>query len=103
MNSFTEAELQAAFRSWMADAGLTTPDPIIADGRLHQIRIDSDCSNEWNAWYLLLADEAMVALLVCRSTGATRIWRPADAASTAMPVWFDPGSPLDTDEHTEAA
>ena len=103
MNRFTEAELQAAFRSWMADAGLTTPAPIIADGRLHQIRIDGDCSGEWNAWCLLIPAMPVVALLVCRSTGVTRIWNPTDAANTAMPGSFDPGSPLDTDEHEEAA
>ena len=105
MNSCTKAVAEAAFRSWLADAGLTTSDAIVADGRPHRIRIriDGYSSEEWNAWYLLLAEEPVVALFVWRSTGATEIWHPADVANTAMPVSFDPGSALDTDGHTEAA
>ena len=84
MNNFTRSNLEATFRAAMADAGLTTPDPIIADGKLHRIRIDGDFSGERNGWYVLLADEPLNAAFGWWKTYVTGTWRPV-GVSTAIP------------------
>ena len=64
-----------AFRAAMAEYGLLTPDPIIADGALHRIRADGDKRGARNAWYILHPDPFAAGAFGCWKRGISGSWR----------------------------
>lgn len=63
-----------AMREAMADSGIITDEPIVADGILHRIRVVGDRRGTRNGWYVLHADGRPAGAAGHWRTGATCRW-----------------------------
>jgi phage/plasmid primase-like uncharacterized protein len=62
-----------AFRQEIAQAGLTPPVPIIADGKLHRFASNGDRADD-AGWYLYFPDEVPAGAFGCWRTGLKQTW-----------------------------
>jgi putative DNA primase/helicase len=67
--------IEAAFAHAMAQAGLITQDPVIADGSLHRIHIEGHRRGTKNGAYVLHADGKSAGWFQNFVTGVTGTWR----------------------------
>lgn len=77
-----------AFRNAMLDAGLTPPDAIHADGRMHRFHVEGDKRGSKNGWYVLHIDR--------RPSGAFGSWRAG-----ATQTWSADGQPMSRAERAD--
>ncbi len=77
--------IEHAFRNAMAQAGIMTDAPIIADGNLHRVHAEGDRRGTKNIWYTLHADGRAAGAFGHWRTGVSQTWRgessspPSDA------------------------
>jgi putative DNA primase/helicase len=62
------------FRAAMADAGLSTEDEIVADGKLHRFDVEGDRRGSENGWYVLYIDEHPAGAFGSWKTGEKQTW-----------------------------
>ncbi|MDQ3605965.1 MAG: AAA family ATPase [Gemmatimonadota bacterium] len=81
MNTGTAVDPAAEFRRAMAEQGLSTPDPIIADGKLRRVRVAGE--KQRNGWYVLHGDGRPAGRFGCWKRGLTATWSAeGDASAT---------------------
>lgn len=68
--------LAEVFRLAMADAGLKTSDPIIADGNLRRFHVDGDRKRTRNGWYVLYPDAPACGVFGSHRGVPRQVWRP---------------------------
>jgi putative DNA primase/helicase len=68
------ADPAGAFRGAMAAAGIETPGPIVADGRLRRFHVEGDRRGTRNGWYVLHADELPAGAFGCWRRGLRETW-----------------------------
>jgi putative DNA primase/helicase len=73
------ADSVAAFSAALADAGLSTAEPIVADGALHRLHLDGDRRGSRNAWYVLHPDPPVSGAFGCWRRGVSGTWSAAGA------------------------
>ena len=75
INHYTSSiEIEAAFRGAMAEAGLASREPVIADGRRHRFRVEGDKAGTKNGWYILFPDGVPSGAFGSWKTGAKHSW-----------------------------
>jgi putative DNA primase/helicase len=74
MNPALRIDPAAALRRAMADAGLVTADPIVADGALHRVQLDGDRAGRRNGWYILHPDPPVSGAFGCWRRGISGVW-----------------------------
>ena len=79
-----------AFRAAMCEAGITPPDVIETDGRIHRFHIEGDRAGSLNGWYLLHLDG--------RPAGAFGSWKLG-----IQSTWTAGGAPLSASERASIA
>lgn len=68
-----------AFRAAMAEAGLSTAAPIVADGKLHRVHVDGDRRGTRNGWYILHADTPVSGAYGSWKRGISGTWSTKDS------------------------
>jgi putative DNA primase/helicase len=71
--------VEAAFADAMAQAGLITQDPVIADGSLHRIHIEGQRRGTKNAAYVLHSDGKAAGWFQDFVTGTRATWKAASS------------------------
>ncbi len=69
------ADTIKAFRAAMCDAGITPPDYITADGRIHRFRVEGDKPGSKNGWYCLHLDRRPAGAFGSWKLGISSTWR----------------------------
>lgn len=62
------------FRRAIADTGLTPPDEIIADGKLHRFATDEEDFRDDAGWYVLHSDGLPAGVFGCHRSGLKQKW-----------------------------
>jgi len=66
--------IEASFREAMAQAGLVTDNPIIADGRLHRFDVNGDKRGSLAGWYVLHSDGITAGAFGCWKRDIKERW-----------------------------
>ncbi len=70
----TVADVVATFREAMREAGVPTPDEIVADGQLHRVQVEGDKPGSLNGWYVLYSDDPPAGAFGSWRTGVWKKW-----------------------------
>jgi putative DNA primase/helicase len=73
-SALSSQDSQDTFRLAMATAGLATNEPVIADGRLHRVHIQSDKPGSKNGFYVLFGDTIPAGTFGSWKTGQKETW-----------------------------
>lgn len=66
--------IEAEFKTALDKAGLSTKDKIIADGKLHRIRVEGDKPGSKNGWYVLFEEGVPAGSFGSCKTGDKSTW-----------------------------
>ncbi len=66
--------MSEAFKNALAQAGLVTRDPVIADGRLYRFHVEGDKPQSKNGWYVLYGDGVPAGCFGNWKTGERHTW-----------------------------
>ncbi|MEC7702975.1 MAG: toprim domain-containing protein [Pseudomonadota bacterium] len=66
--------IETEFRDAMAQAGLSTKEPIISDGAIHRIHLEGDSQGSRNGWYVLYGDDCPFGIYGSWKIGESYNW-----------------------------
>jgi len=72
-SGLTDATISAEFRQAIIEAGLTPPDDVIADGKIHRFSSNGDPDDD-AGWYILHGDGMPAGSFGCWRSGFTEKW-----------------------------
>jgi putative DNA primase/helicase len=70
----SHADAIARFIRIMADAGIVTHDPVIADGALHRVHVEGQKPGSKNGWFILFNDGRPAGRFGCWKSGIDQSW-----------------------------
>lgn len=86
-----EWEVQDAFRAAIQEHGITPPEHVVSDGRLHRFHVEGDRPRTRNGWYVLHADGLPAGAFGSWRTGLRATWH------WALENGRGPAAPADRD------